>query len=139
MAPFMPFLSDAVYRNLHGADKGAPESVHLTEWPRFDEARLNAQLVFEMDMVQRAVGLGRSAREESRVRVRQPLPRMRISAADAAARAALEKHEAQIREELNIKRVEFIGAGADRGNRPLCGGAQFFRARQTPRQTHAGD
>ena len=113
MAPFMPFLSDAVYRNLHGADKDAPESVHLTEWPRFDEARLNAQLVFEMDMVQRAVGLGRSAREESRVRVRQPLPRMRISAADAAARAALEKHEAQIREELNIKRVEFIGAGAD--------------------------
>ncbi|CAJ2376549.1 MAG: Isoleucine--tRNA ligase [Arenicellales bacterium IbO2] len=113
MAPFMPFLSDAVYRNLHGADKGAPESVHLTEWPRFDEARLNAQLVFEMDMVQRAVGLGRSAREESRVRVRQPLPRMRIGAADAGARAALKKHEAQIREELNIKRVEFIGAGAD--------------------------
>ena len=113
MAPFMPFLSDAVYRNLHGENKSAPESVHLTEWPRFDDARLNAQLVFEMDMVQRAVGLGRSAREESRVRVRQPLPRMRIGAADAGARAALEKHEAQIREELNIKRVEFIGAGAD--------------------------
>jgi len=113
MAPFMPFLCEAVYRNLHGADKGAPESVHLTEWPRFDPARIDEKLVFEMDAVQQAVGLGRSAREESRVRVRQPLPRMLIGAADAAARAALEKHAAQIREELNIKNIEFIAEDAD--------------------------
>ncbi|MGR3913306.1 MAG: DUF5915 domain-containing protein, partial [Gammaproteobacteria bacterium] len=115
MAPFMPFLSEAVYRNLHRARSDAPESVHLTEWPQFNPARLDAQLVFEMDVVQRAVGLGRSAREESRVRVRQPLSRMLVGAPGANARAALEKHEMQIREELNIKRIEFIGQHAGAG------------------------
>ena len=108
MAPFMPFLSEEVYCNLHRADKGAPESVHLTEWPRFDEARLNAQLVFEMDMVQRAVHVGRSLREKSHVRVRQPLPQMWLNAADPRVGDAFKKHKAQIREELNVKHIEFI-------------------------------
>ena len=65
-----------------------------------------------MDVVQQVVGLGRSAREDSRVRVRQPLARMLISVADTDgggdARAAIQKHAAQIGEELNIKSVEFI-------------------------------
>ncbi len=110
MAPFTPFLSEAIYRNLHSDD--AAESVHLTEWPSYDAARLDPQLVFEMDIVQQVVGLGRSAREDSRVRVRQPLARMRISVTDDVARAAIQKHAAQITEELNIKTVEFIAQDA---------------------------
>ena len=108
MAPFMPFLSEAIYRNLYRNVEGAAESVHLTEWPKYDPARLDARLVFEMDVVQQVVGLGRSAREDSRIRVRQPLSRMLIGITDEDARAAMQKHEAQIREELNIKSVEFI-------------------------------
>ena len=115
MAPFTPFLSEAVYRNLHRArDRGRdiPQSVHLTEWPAWDAARLDRQLVFEMDIVQQVVGLGRAAREDSRVRVRQPLSRMLISIADQDARAAIKKHARQIEEELNIKSVEFIAEDA---------------------------
>ena len=110
MAPFMPFLSEAVYRNLHRRDPDAPESVHLTTWPDYDAALLNPQLVYEMDIVQQIAGLGRAARERSRLRVRQPLKRLLIGAADARARAAVEKHQAQIRDELNIKSIEFIDA-----------------------------
>ncbi len=110
MAPFMPFLSEAIYRNLYRDVAGAAESVHLTEWPEHDPQRLQPHLVFEMDVVQQVVGLGRSAREASRIRVRQPLARMLISVAadDEDARAAIRKHERQIVEELNIKSVEFI-------------------------------
>ena len=112
LAPFMPFLSEAIYRNLHRAaidgGGGADESVHLTAWPRYDETRIDSRLIFEMDVVQQVVALGRSAREDSRIRVRQPLARMLINAADDDAKAAIEKHQAQIGEELNIKSVEFI-------------------------------
>lgn len=115
MAPFMPFLSEAVYRNLHGdaIEAGAAESVHLTAWPEYDSQRIDRRLIFEMDVVQVVVALGRSAREESRIRVRQPLPRILISAADEDARAAIDKHRAQIAEELNIKSVDFITPDAD--------------------------
>lgn len=113
MAPFMPFLSEAIYRNLYRAVEGAAESVHLTEWPAYDPARLNERLVFEMDVVQQVVGLGRSAREDSRVRVRQPLSRMLLSVADESARAVIKKHQMQISEELNIKSVEFIEQDAE--------------------------
>ena len=114
MAPFTPFLSEAIYRNLHRtADRGGLESVHLTEWPAYAPARLNERLVFEMDIVQQVVGLGRSAREDSRVRVRQPLARMLISVADDDTRAVIKKHQTQISEELNIKSVEFIAQDAE--------------------------
>ena len=111
MAPFTPFLSEAIYRNLHKND--ATQSIHLTAWPPYDEARLNPQLVAEMDVVQQVVGAGRSAREDSKVRVRQPLARMLISITDGESRDAVQKHVRQILEELNIKAVEFIADDAD--------------------------
>jgi len=110
MAPFMPFLSEAMYQNLVATLPGNPQSVHLTEWPGYRQDYLNPGLVFEMDVVQHVVGLGRSTREESRVRVRQPLSRLLISAPDDASKKAIEKHNAQIKEELNIKAVEFVSA-----------------------------
>ena len=112
MAPFTPFLSESIYRNLHRASADAAQSVHLTEWPEYDPARLDPQLVFEMDLVQQVVGLGRSAREDSRIRIRQPLSRMLISVANDDARCAIKKHQAQLIEELNIKSVEFIAQEA---------------------------
>ncbi len=108
IAPFMPFLSEEIYRNLCRNMVGAPESVHLTAWPEYDPVLLDANLVFEMDVVQQIVSLGRSAREESRIRVRQPLLRILIIVSDDDAKAPIEKHAAQIREELNIKSIELI-------------------------------
>ena len=113
MAPFMPFLSETVYRNLAGQVPGSPESVHLTAWPEADPDCLDDRLVYEMDMVQQAVALGRTTREESRVRVRQPLSRLLVSAPDERARAAVSRHARQIEEELNVKAVEFISGDSN--------------------------
>ncbi len=108
IAPFMPFLSEALYHNLGKYDSSHKQSVHLTAWPDWNEESLDSDLVDEMDVVQTIVGLGRAAREQSRVRVRQPLSQMLVSSTSAPVRSALKKHERQILEELNIKTVDFI-------------------------------
>ena len=112
IAPFMPFLSEQMYQNLSRGLGDQAESVHLTRWPTCNPDCLDDNLVFEMDVVQQVVGLGRSAREESKVKVRQPLSRILIRSASDDARAAIAKHEQQILEELNIKAVEFIAPDA---------------------------
>ncbi len=113
IAPFMPFLSEEMYQNLSKCTPRAKQSVHLTQWPEFAPARLNHDLVLEMDVVQTIVGLGRSAREESRIRVRQPLSQILVNAPDQSAKASVNKHIQQIREELNVKEVNFIDSDAE--------------------------
>ncbi len=109
MAPFMPFLAENLYQNLvRGVDPDAPESVHLTAWPEADAAWQNDALLFEINVVQKVVGLARQAREQSGVRVRQPLALLRVRAPDDASAAALTAHQDQILEELNVKGIEFI-------------------------------
>lgn len=110
IAPFMPFLSDAMYQNLVATRPNMPPSVHLTEWPTYNPQYLNQALVYAMHVVQQVVGLGRACREESRVRVRQPLSRLLVSTPTEAARGAIEKHARQIQEELNVKAVELVAA-----------------------------
>ncbi len=113
IAPFMPFLSEAFYHNLGKYDSGHKQSVHLAAWPKWNAESLDSDLVDEMDVVQTIVGLGRSAREQSRVRVRQPLSQMLVSSTDESARCTLRKHERQILEELNIKSIDFIRSDED--------------------------
>ncbi len=108
IAPFMPFLAEEIYRNLRNAAPSTSAiSIHLERWPDYDGSLLDDDLVAEMDTIQTIVGLGRSARELSRVRIRQPLCRILISA-DKPARAAVKHHLPQVLEELNIQSVEFI-------------------------------
>ncbi|HEY8521964.1 MAG TPA: isoleucine--tRNA ligase [Gammaproteobacteria bacterium] len=109
IAPFVPFLAEALYQNLvRGIDPEAPLSVHMTEWPDFDPARLDERLLAEIEVVQRVVGLGRAARNESRLKVRQPLKRLLVRVPDDAAAAAVRRHEEQILDELNVKSLELL-------------------------------
>ena len=113
MAPFLPFLSEHVYQNLvRGADPDAPESVHMTAWPEAEPSWRNDDLLFNVDVVQKVVNLGREARGKSGVRTRQPLSRLLIRAPNDRAKKALENHRAQILEELNVKSIEFIARDA---------------------------
>jgi isoleucyl-tRNA synthetase len=114
MAPFVPFLAENVYQNLvRSVDAKAPESVHMTSWPVADPAWKNDALLFDIDVIQKVVGLGREARSESGVRTRQPLSRLLVRAPNDEAARALLAHQDQILEELNIKEVEFIARDAD--------------------------
>ena len=114
MAPIMPFITEAVHRNLvRGVDDAAPPSVHMSEWPVPDPAARDDALIAEFDVVQRVVGLGRAARNSSGVRVRQPLSRLLVRTPDAASAGHVARHEAQILEELNVKAVEMLAPDAE--------------------------
>ena len=113
MAPFVPFLSENVYQNLvRSVDPDAPESVHMADWPVADPAWQNDDLMFDIDVVQKVVGLARAARGQSGVRTRQPLSRLLVRAPSDAAAKALDSHQDQILEELNVKAIEFIARDA---------------------------
>jgi isoleucyl-tRNA synthetase len=109
MAPFVPFLSEAIYQNLGRAVcANAPLSVHMTEWPSARPERRDRELLAEIEIVQRVVGLGRAARNTSRLKVRQPLARMLVRVPDETAAAAVRTHTDQILDELNVKAIELI-------------------------------
>jgi isoleucyl-tRNA synthetase len=109
LAPFVPFLAEHVYQNLvRTVDKDAPISVHMSTWPAVNEDYDDEQLLHDIGVVQKVVGLARAARGQSGVRTRQPLSRLLLRAPDDAAAKALEDHKDQILEELNVKSIEFI-------------------------------
>ena len=104
-APFVPFMTEEIYQNLVvNLDKNAPESVHLCTWPKVDEGLIDGKLEEQMDLAYKIVKLGRSARNLSNIKNRQPLSEMLISV------DTLPKYYADIvKEELNVKQVE-LGA-----------------------------
>ena len=104
-APFCPFVSDRIYRNLRGASD--PESVHLCDFPTANAAARDTALEADMALVQRVVSLGRQLRTETELKVRQPLACLRVAAVDPAVRGALARYTDIIREELNVKEVAF--------------------------------
>jgi len=113
MAPFVPFLAENVYQNLvKNVDPDAADSVHLASWPVADASWQNDDLLFDIDVVQKVVGLGRGARAKSGVRTRQPISRLLVRAPNDAAARALDSHQDQILEELNVKAIEFIARDA---------------------------
>lgn len=106
IAPSMPFLSDALYRNLVSEmDKSKPESVHLADWPTVNEALLNNAVLDEMELVQQLVSLGLAARNSAGMRVRQPLSKVEFALRDGANAAVLTKYAELIMTELNVKAV----------------------------------
>ena len=113
VAPVMPFLSEAVYGNLvRRVDESAPSSVHMARWPEVDESKRDDALVAEFEVVQRIVTLGRTARNDSRTRVRQPLSRLLVRVPSDHDARAVRRHEGQIREELNVKALEMVASDA---------------------------
>jgi isoleucyl-tRNA synthetase len=114
LAPFMPFIAEAMYRNLElGLHDDATDSVHMCEWPQADLARIDESLLAELDVVRKVVSLGRAARNQSGLRTRQPLARVLLRLPDDRAASAVTSHQAQILEELNVKAVDLIARDAE--------------------------
>ena len=85
----------------------AAESVHLCDYPTADPARVDERLSARMELVREIVSLGRSARMNAKLKVRQPLAKVEVILADQAHRAWLEEHDALVEDELNVKAVEY--------------------------------
>ncbi|RCK78836.1 MAG: Isoleucyl-tRNA synthetase [Candidatus Ozemobacter sibiricus] len=108
-APFTPFLTEDIWRNLVSRlDPQAPRSVHLADYPVVDEARLDPDLEKRMAFVMRVVSLGRAARNEANLKVRQPLSTMKILVQNDSERQTLEAMRDLIMDELNVKAIEPI-------------------------------
>jgi len=99
MAPFTPFLAEELYGRLTGA-----ASVHLSDWPE-PKGRHDPELATQMAAARRLVGLGRAARTEAKVKVRQPLPRALLLHPGTGIDTEV---EAEILAELNVKSLERI-------------------------------
>jgi isoleucyl-tRNA synthetase len=104
-APFMPYITDAIWQNLRAA--GDPESVHLADYPLPREERRDRELEFRMAAVQHTVSMGRSLRSQYNLKVRQPLKTVELVTRNAEEKKVLLEMEEIIREELNVKNVIF--------------------------------
>jgi isoleucyl-tRNA synthetase len=130
LAPFVPFLSEAIYQNLVGAatDDRRPttdmvlqvggqssvvaESVHLAPWPTYDESLIDEALLRDTAVLLDTISLGRAARRSAQLKIRQPLStlwlRLPASAADG-----IKRFEAELRDELNVKALRYLDATTD--------------------------
>ncbi len=109
IAPFTPFIAEALWQNLAVAPFGerVAESVHLCDYPAGDDQPIDEQLSQRMDQLREVTSLGRAARMEARLKVRQPLSKVEVILAEPTHQAWLAAHADLIREELNVKQVEF--------------------------------
>lgn len=100
-APFVPYITETIYQNLvFGLDKDASESIHFTKFPEYDQDLINENLEKEMGLALSLVTLGRSARNNSNMKNRQPLSEILISEKELPA-----YYGDIIKDELNIKEV----------------------------------
>ncbi len=111
MAPFTPFLSERLYRNLMGflgdasPVPGMPESVHLRDYPKAEPVQGAESMLSEMARCRKLVEAGLAARKEANIKVRQPLREALV------AGPALPKELEEIfADELNVKSVAYDSA-----------------------------
>jgi isoleucyl-tRNA synthetase len=107
LAPFTPFLAEAIYQNLvRAVDSHSPESVHLTDYPVSRSDRIDESLSRDMDAVLEVVGAGHAARQEAAIKVRQPLPALLVHTREPAMLESIFRLRDQILDELNVKSLE---------------------------------
>jgi isoleucyl-tRNA synthetase len=106
LAPFAPFLSETMYRNLTAGRQGWPESVHMADWPVPDAATAGESLRREMARLRRLVETAHAARNEAGIKVRQPLQAVTIAEPPLPP-----DFEAILLEELNVKSARYAGEG----------------------------
>jgi isoleucyl-tRNA synthetase len=108
MAPFLPFLTEAVYRNLIALRlPNQPVSVHLCDYPNAKEELIDEPLVRKMRLVRQAVTMGRALRSRFTIKNRQPLREFIIIARNQDVVELLSSVESLIADELNVKKVVF--------------------------------
>jgi len=114
LAPFTPFLAEELYQNLVClAFPQAPDSVHLADFPVADVTKIDKQLATDIRLVMRVSSLGRAARSQAGIKVRQPLAKVVVKVESGKERESLERLMPQVLEELNVKGLEFVGEVAE--------------------------
>ena len=114
LAPTMPFLAEALHQNLvRSVDPQADESVHLTDWPKVDERRIDPALNEEMRLVMKLASLGHAARNQAAIKVRQPLAEVAFAVSRPEEGGALKNFADLLADELNVKLVRPLGSAGE--------------------------
>ena len=98
-APIIPYITEEIYRNLTGEI-----SVHLTDYPKYDETLIDNEIETRMDLVRNLISLGRNVREEAKIKVRQPISEVIL---DGKNENIIGDLVDLIKEELNVKNIKF--------------------------------
>lgn len=99
-APITPYITEEIYKNLTGE-----ESVHLADYPICDLSLINDDVEEKMDLVRDVCSLGRFAREDAKIKVRQPISEVLL---DNSVSSKISEFESVIMEELNVKNITYI-------------------------------
>ena len=103
-APMVPFMTEEIYQNLvRSVDSGAPESIHLCDFPAADETKIDKELEANMEEVLKLVVMGRACRNTANIKNRQPIGRMFVKADFTLP----EFYQDIVKDELNVKAVTF--------------------------------
>lgn len=111
LAPALPFISESVYQNLvvgAGMQGAGEDSVHLTDFPSADAAKIDAELEAHTEIVRQVVAMGRALREKHRLKTRQPLKKITVVTHDQETINALTSHEELITSELNVRELSIL-------------------------------
>ena len=99
IAPICPFISEEIYRGLTNL-----ESVHLSDYPVSNKELVDKKIETKMDLVRDLISLGRGAREEVKIKVRQPISEVIL---DGKVKKTIGELVSLIKEELNVHEVNF--------------------------------
>ncbi|MFN8501557.1 DUF5915 domain-containing protein [Kouleothrix sp.] len=112
LAPFTPFLAEALWHNLVASQRpGVPQSVHLAAWPQPDPAARDDALLADTATLLEAIRLGRAARRQAGIKLRQPLGVLWLRVPPTAL-DGIRRFESELRDELNVKVVHYLDAAA---------------------------
>lgn len=109
MAPIAPFYADLLYSDLNKVTGKDPEqSVHLADFPTFDETLIDNELEEKMAIAQKASSMILALRRKEKIKVRQPLSRILVPVLNEHFREQFEAVKNIILTEVNVKTVEYL-------------------------------
>ncbi|MEA1871865.1 MAG: isoleucine--tRNA ligase [Chloroflexota bacterium] len=119
LAPFVPFVAEELYQNLfRSVNLKAKESIHLTDFPIADEAKINDKLNGDVELAMKISSLGRAARAKAGIKVRQPLGEAVVGVETEGERKALENLATEVIEEINVKQLVVLSEAKEKEEFP---------------------
>ncbi|SCD19267.1 Isoleucine-tRNA ligase [Proteiniphilum saccharofermentans] len=114
MAPIAPFYADRLYLDLTSAtDSEQFESVHLADFPLWDDSLIDKQLEEQMYLAQTASSIVLSLRRKVNIKVRQPLSKIMIPVVDEQQKRNIQAVESLILSEVNVKELQFVDTASE--------------------------
>ncbi len=109
LAPFIPFVAEEMYQNLVcSVFPEQPESVHLADFPVADMDKIDKHLAADVRLAMKISSLGRAARSDAGIKVRQPLSRLLVKVTAERQKKALRHLAPQVLEEVNVKSLDLV-------------------------------